>query len=67
METCENCGGSGFITVSSTCHLCSGTAEVICYDNDGNEKLEICSNCEDGLVYTEQTCRNCRGAGEVIF
>jgi len=62
---CENCGGSGSITIGATCHLCNGTAEVTVYDDDGSEKMVNCSNCDFGLVYIEETCRYCRGTGEV--
>jgi DnaJ-class molecular chaperone len=66
MQKCENCGGSGSITIGATCHLCNGTAEVIVYEDDGSEKMLNCSNCEFGLVYTEQTCRHCHGTGKVV-
>ncbi len=65
MATCGTCSGTGSITIRSTCHKCSGTGEVITYDNDGNKKMETCSNCEDGLVYIEQTCHTCRGTGQI--
>ena len=65
MATCENCGGTGSITISATCQRCSGTAEIIIYDSDGNEGLEVCSNCEDGLIYIEQTCHICKGKGVI--
>jgi DnaJ-class molecular chaperone len=66
MATCENCGGTGVITSSVVCPLCNGTAEVIVYDDDGSEHMVNCSNCELGLVYTQETCHYCRGTGEVI-
>ena len=65
MAACGTCNGSGLITNSSTCHKCSGTGEIITYDNDGSEKMEACSNCEDGIVYLEQTCHTCKGTGQM--
>ena len=63
MVNCEACNGSGFIMLSSTCPKCDGTAEIIIYEDDGTENILICPNCEDGLLYTEQTCSVCKGTG----
>ena len=65
MLRCETCGGSGTILISSICRTCSGTAEIITYDDDGTENMEICPNCEDGLIYTNETCDICGGTGKV--
>ena len=65
MLRCETCSGSGTILISSICQTCSGTAEIITYDDDGTEGMEICPNCEDGLIYTDETCSMCGGTGEV--
>jgi DnaJ-class molecular chaperone len=65
MAKCENCAGTGVTMHGAVCRICNGTAEVIVYDDDGSENLVTCSNCEFGLVYTEETCRRCRGTGEV--
>ncbi len=65
MATCGTCGGSGSITVSSICQMCSGTGEIISYDDDGIEIMVHCSNCEYGMIYTEQACRTCGGTGAV--
>lgn len=48
-----------------TCHTCNGTAELSTFDDDGNENLEICNLCEDGLTYTEVKCEACNGTGVV--
>ena len=63
MRTCETCGGTGLVSLTSTCRKCNGTGELINYDDDGNENLETCAFCEDGLVYTEAPCEVCKGTG----
>jgi len=45
--------------------MCSGTGEIIGYDDDGIEIMVNCSNCEYGMIYTEQACRTCGGTGTV--
>lgn len=65
MARCETCNGAGAITTRSTCTLCQGTAERVGYDDDGNETLKLCPNCEDGLMFIEEACPACGGKGEV--
>ncbi len=64
MTLCEECSGTGTVTVSSFCGKCGGAGEVITYGSDGSEKLETCSTCEDGLIYIERRCSRCGGAGQ---
>jgi len=64
---CRNCGGAGTITVSMLCQKCNGTAEIITYDSDGTERMQLCPNCEDGLIYKEQACSICKGTGEILL
>ena len=63
MLTCELCGGTGTISLIVRCRKCQGTGEIITYDDDGNESLDACTLCEDGLIYTEVTCDTCNGTG----
>jgi RecJ-like exonuclease len=65
MNTCEICGGTGSIVVSSSCRKCHGTGEIIDYDDDGNESIYACSFCEYGLVFNEQVCDFCSGKGAI--
>jgi RecJ-like exonuclease len=65
MARCAACNGAGSVTVQTICAKCSGTGELITYDADGSEHMELCGNCEFGLTYTEETCRSCNGRGEV--
>ncbi|HET9918190.1 MAG TPA: hypothetical protein VFQ30_00010 [Ktedonobacteraceae bacterium] len=62
---CEKCGGNGVIAVSGACPRCNGTGEVIVYDDDGGEHMETCANCDFGLIFLEQTCSVCGGAGHI--
>jgi DnaJ-class molecular chaperone len=48
------------------CTICAGTAELITYDDDGSERMELCPNCEFGLTFTEETCHSCNGSGEAL-
>ena len=63
---CRYCSGTGIIAMSAICQRCSGTGEIIIYDSDGTERLQVCPGCEDGIVYLEQTCSACKGTGEII-
>jgi DnaJ-class molecular chaperone len=49
------------------CQKCNGTAEIITYDSDGAERMQLCPNCEDGLIYREQACSICKGTGEILL
>lgn len=63
MSSCEVCGGTGTLYLPATCRTCQGTGEIITYDDDGTENLEVCTLCEDGMIYTEVVCDMCRGTG----
>lgn len=65
MRACEICSGAGTLSLTAPCRTCQGTGEIITYDDDGNENLETCTLCEDGLIYTEVTCEECHGTGVV--
>jgi DnaJ-class molecular chaperone len=65
MKTCETCGGTGSIVISSPCSKCRGTGEIMGYDDDGNEVMSACFSCEYGLVFTEQVCDLCTGKGTI--
>ena len=63
MFVCETCGGTGTVSLTLTCRKCQGTGELITYDDDGNENLETCTLCEDGVIFSEATCEVCKGTG----
>jgi DnaJ-class molecular chaperone len=63
---CRNCSGTGITAASVICQRCSGTGEIIIYDSDGTERMQLCPKCEDGMVYIEQTCSTCKGTGEIL-
>lgn len=65
MATCQGCSGAGAVTQSATCQNCKGTGELIGWDKDGNEQLEMCPLCEFGLTFWEEVCPACGGKGEV--
>lgn len=65
MKSCEICGGTGSIVVSSPCSKCRGTGEIIDYDDDGNEVMRACFSCEYGLVFDAHECDFCAGKGEI--
>ena len=65
MKTCETCGGTGSIVISSPCSKCRGTGEIIDYDDDGNEIMYACFSCEYGLVFNEEVCDHCTGKGTI--
>jgi DnaJ-class molecular chaperone len=62
---CRNCEGTGAIAESIVCPKCNGTAEIITYDSDGAERLQLCPRCEDGLIYIEHLCSICKGTGQL--
>jgi RecJ-like exonuclease len=64
MAKCSVCHGAGSITTSKQCTECPGTGEILGWDKDGNERLEMCPHCEYGLIYAEEVCRFCNGKGE---
>lgn len=66
MPACRSCSGTGIIFVSAVCQKCSGTGEIITYDSDGTENMNLCPHCEDGLIYREQVCSTCKGTGEIV-
>jgi len=63
MPACEMCGGTGVVSLTVACRTCQGTGELITGDDDGNEYLEPCTLCEDGLIFSEATCEVCKGTG----
>lgn len=63
MFVCETCGGTGTVSLTVTCRKCQGTGELITYDDDGNENLETCALCEDGIIFSEAPCDECKGTG----
>ncbi len=65
--TCRSCEGAGTIAVSIVCPTCCGTAEIITYDSDGTERLQLCPRCEDGLISMERICSTCKGTGEIVL
>ncbi len=65
MARCTTCNGAGSVMVSTKCNKCLGTGEIVDYDEEGNEQLELCPECEDGLIFSEELCHTCHGTGEV--
>ncbi len=63
MLKCEICSGTGTLSLIVSCRKCQGTGEIITCDDDGNDSLEACTSCEDGIIYTEVTCDACHGTG----
>ena len=58
---CPKCNGNQMIF--KTCPKCKGSAQVITYDDDGNEIAVDCPCCDGGQI--EVICPRCNGKGEV--
>lgn len=65
MARCQTCNGAGAVTRGAACTRCKGTGELVGYDDDGNEQIELCPDCEFGLSFVEAPCPTCGGRGEV--
>ena len=65
MARCQTCNGAGAVTHGATCTRCKGTGELVGYDDDGNEQIELCPDCEFGVIFAEESCPTCGGKGEV--
>lgn len=59
LESCERCGGSGYIS----CDNCGGDSRIECSDCDGSGSKE-CEDC-DGVGHIDgEDCESCEGRGE---
>jgi len=58
-EECDACDGEG----SVYCSDCDGEGAIRCPDCNGEGKVE-CNICEDGIVYIDKRCKDCKGTGK---
>jgi hypothetical protein len=61
LETCENCGGDGYVN----CDTCDGNGKEECDDCSGSGNIS-CESCDGSGEDDEgDSCDECRGNGEV--
>ncbi len=65
MATCQTCNGAGAVTSGTACPRCKGTGELVGFDDDDNEQIALCPDCEFGVIFAEERCPTCGGKGEV--
>jgi len=67
---CSSCSGTG--QIRSTCSRCSGSGKVLCSrrcgicNGDGKvARMQVCSRCSNGSIFSDTQCGKCNGAGRV--